>query len=323
MPTYHLANVVDDHLMRITHVVRATEWMPSTPKHLAIYEAFQWEPPAFAHVGLLVDSKAQKLSKRDSSASLQTFVEEGVFPEALTNYLALLGWSHQLKSDFLPMQALVQSFDLKFTKGNTVFDLKKLKYLQQLFARKYIEEGGPEFRGLIQSTCDMIHRHVDPSNLYVPSNHSLESYVAAILRADATHSSEPNAFLLRNLPFFEKDLVRDLPVNLEVKGLHQIVTKAIDKLSAIPQSDWSAPTLKAAIETLDLDKSQADSGRKLYASGDLETDEKARKTANAQISRVLRWAIMAGKPGPPMVSTMGILGRECTIERLQQAQSDV
>lgn len=107
-PTYHLANVVDDHFMNITHVVRATEWMPSTPKHLALYNAFGWTPPAFAHVGLLVNERGHKLSKRDHATDISYYRNLGILPDALVNYVALLGWSHDQRSDVMQMQDLVK-----------------------------------------------------------------------------------------------------------------------------------------------------------------------------------------------------------------------
>jgi len=112
-PTYHLANVVDDHFMNITHVVRATEWMPSTPKHLALYNAFGWTPPAFAHVGLLVNEDGHKLSKRDIATDISYYRNIGILPEALVNFVALLGWSHDQRSDFMQMQNLVDQVTLR------------------------------------------------------------------------------------------------------------------------------------------------------------------------------------------------------------------
>jgi len=106
-PTYHLANVIDDHYMKITHVIRGVEWLISTKKHIALYNAFGWEPPAFAHVGLLLDDAGNKLSKRDKAFDLSQMQRDGVLPEALNNFLALLGWSHASKSDMKTMRDLV------------------------------------------------------------------------------------------------------------------------------------------------------------------------------------------------------------------------
>jgi glutamyl-tRNA synthetase len=93
LPTYHLANVVDDHFMKITHVIRGNEWFTSTWKHICLYEAFGWTPPKFAHVGLLLDSEGKKLSKRDKTFGLEE-VRDAILPETMANFLALLGWHH-------------------------------------------------------------------------------------------------------------------------------------------------------------------------------------------------------------------------------------
>ena len=92
-PTYHLANVVDDHLMEITHVIRAEEWISSTPKHVLLYRAFGWEPPVFVHMPLLRNKDKSKISKRKNPTSLLWYREQGYLPEALLNFLALMGWS--------------------------------------------------------------------------------------------------------------------------------------------------------------------------------------------------------------------------------------
>lgn len=106
LPTYHLANVVDDHLMKITHVVRGIEWLPSTPKHVFMYSAFNWKPPIFCHVGLLQDPSGQKLSKRSGDVHVSEYRDKGYHPEALLNFVALLGWHNQLRKDFLPLKEL-------------------------------------------------------------------------------------------------------------------------------------------------------------------------------------------------------------------------
>jgi glutamyl-tRNA synthetase len=110
LPTYHLANVVDDHLMDITHVIRGVEWLISTRKHLILYEAFGWEPPVFAHVGLLTDQEGNKLSKRDKAFDLSAMQKDGVLPEALNNFLVLLGWTNRSSSkDFATMDQLKET----------------------------------------------------------------------------------------------------------------------------------------------------------------------------------------------------------------------
>lgn len=125
-PTYHLANVVDDHMMGITHVVRATEWISSTPKHLALYDAFGWKPPDFAHVGLLVDTAGRKLSKRDMDTEITSFKRQGILPEALVNFAALLGWSHGRRSDIMDPQQLVDEVGISRTNSEETSRLTAL-----------------------------------------------------------------------------------------------------------------------------------------------------------------------------------------------------
>jgi len=142
-PTYHFANVVDDHLMNITHVIRGTEWMASTPLHYDLYRAFGWSPPEFAHVGLLVDENKAKLSKRNTDLAMDVCSmreENGVLPESLINYLALLGWSNPLPNDLYTMDGLIKNFDLKFTKGNTMARTEKLWYLQKQHVARLCDE---------------------------------------------------------------------------------------------------------------------------------------------------------------------------------------
>ena len=123
--------------------------MPSTPKHMILYNAFGWKPPQFAHVGLLVDKTGQKLSKRSRDIDLEAYREANFFPEAVINYAALLGWSHNLGNDFLPISELIRNFTLKFTKGNTVVETGKLRYLQKLYAQKLVARASPQLPSII------------------------------------------------------------------------------------------------------------------------------------------------------------------------------
>ena len=129
-PTYHLANVVDDHLMEITHVIRAEEWLPSTPKHIILYQAFGWEPPTFAHVPLLLNPDRSKMSKRHGDVMVRDFITKGFFPEALVNFVALCGWNPGSDNEFFSMQQLIDSFTLeRVNKAGAVFDYQKLNWM--------------------------------------------------------------------------------------------------------------------------------------------------------------------------------------------------
>ncbi|MEO0230790.1 MAG: glutamate--tRNA ligase [candidate division WOR-3 bacterium] len=136
-PTYHLANVVDDHLMGITHVMRADEWIPSTPYHVFMYEAFGWEAPVFAHLPVILapDGKG-KLSKRHGATSVLEFRKMGILPEALVNFLALLGWSPGGDREIISLEEMIELFDLrKVGKRGSVFDFNKLYWMNSYYIR--------------------------------------------------------------------------------------------------------------------------------------------------------------------------------------------
>lgn len=140
-PTYHLGVVVDDHLMKITHVIRGEEWLPSTPKHIILYKAFGWDLPVFAHISLLRNPDKSKLSKRKNPVWTSWFLEQGIFPETLLNYLALMGWSHpQGKEKFL-LDEYVKVFDIKdIQKTAPTFDPVKLEWLNGMYIRQMENE---------------------------------------------------------------------------------------------------------------------------------------------------------------------------------------
>ena len=136
-PTYHLAVVVDDHLMKITHIIRGEEWISSVPKHVLLYQAFGWELPKFAHLPLLRDPKRAKLGKRFGDASLGWFKKEGFLPQALLNYLALLGWTHPEQKEVFGLEEMIEKFEFKdVNKAAPVFDLQKLEWMNGIYIRK-------------------------------------------------------------------------------------------------------------------------------------------------------------------------------------------
>lgn len=131
-PTYHLANVVDDHLMGITHVIRGEEWLSSTPKHILLYEYLGWEKPAFAHLPLLLNPDKSKLSKRQGDVAVEDYRDKGYLKEALINFVAFLGWNPGDESEFLSMDELIQKFSLeRVHKAGAVFNLEKLTWLNE------------------------------------------------------------------------------------------------------------------------------------------------------------------------------------------------
>lgn len=140
-PTYHLANVVDDHLMEITHVLRGEEWISSTPKHLYLYESFGWTPPAFAHMPVILGSDKTKLSKRHGAKSALDYRAEGFLKEALLNFMALLGWNPGGDKEEMDLDFMINNFKLEdINTANPIFDIKKLEWLNGVWIRKLAEQ---------------------------------------------------------------------------------------------------------------------------------------------------------------------------------------
>lgn len=136
-PTYHFAVVVDDHLMQITHIIRGEEWLPSTPKHVYLYEAFGWEQPVYVHLPNILNSDHKKLSKRQGDVAVEDFRKKGYLPEALINYIALLGWSPEDNQEIFSMQELEKAFSLeRVSKSGGVFDVNKLNWFNNHYIRQ-------------------------------------------------------------------------------------------------------------------------------------------------------------------------------------------
>ena len=135
-PTYHLANVVDDYLMWISHVIRWDEWTPSTAKHVIMYEAFWWEVPIFSHIPLLLWKDKKKLSKRTGDVSVKSYMEKGYLSESIINYIALLGWNPKTTEEFFNIEELIKRFDLnQVHKSGAVFDLDRLNFFNSHYLK--------------------------------------------------------------------------------------------------------------------------------------------------------------------------------------------
>ena len=160
-PTYNFANVVDDHLMHITHVVRGNEYLSSSPKYTRLYAAFGWEEPVYVHCPLITDENHQKLSKRSGHASYEDLIEQGFVNEAVVNYVALLGWSPEDNREIFTLPELVEAFDYHhISKSPAVFDMQKLRwmygeYIKSMDDEAYYERALPVIRSVITKDIDL------------------------------------------------------------------------------------------------------------------------------------------------------------------------
>ncbi|KAJ5295605.1 hypothetical protein PENANT_c001G07276 [Penicillium antarcticum] len=326
-PTYHLANVVDDHLMKITHVIRGTEWMPSTPMHMALYNAFKWTPPQFGHVPLLVEKSGQKLSKRNADIDLSSFKDkQGVFAASLVNFASLLGWSHSQKSDVFDLKELEQIFNLKITRGNTVVAFEKLWFLQKAHAQRFAASGGPEFDEMVSRVSSVVETNHPRDNLStILKGRTLSEYIAPLIRADAKSYTDAEEFIQRNSTFFTPKLNRATYAptpssspspQVPMQALHT----AAAALTLVPPSHWNIETHRFNITSYDGSDSVvlpevdlSDTNAPVPVSKD--------KVFKKELYHYLRWALSASAPGPGIPETMAILGREETVRRIQDAKA--
>ncbi len=163
-PTYNFANVVDDHLMNITHIIRGSEYLSSTPKYNLLYEAFGWEIPAYIHVSPVMRDAHKKLSKREGDASYEDFINKGYLKEAVLNYIALLGWSPGGEQEIFTLDEMIKAFDIKgISKSPAIFDQKKLdwlngEYIRKLSPEEFYEKALPYLKEAIKNESVDLHK---------------------------------------------------------------------------------------------------------------------------------------------------------------------
>lgn len=312
-PTYHFANVVDDNLMQITHVVRGSEWMSSTPLHVALYHAFGWSPPQYGHVPLLVNHEKQKLSKRNFDSDISTFRDkQAVFPETLTNFAALLGWSHQQRSDVMDLAELESVFDLKITKGNTIVAFEKLGFLQEQHARRRIQADGADFEQMIRDVAVAVLEQYGASLVKkFIGRRKLRDVVASMLRSESLSFQKPVQFADSVKVFIAPETEPRQPL----KGIVDDATflpylrVAASTLLLIPDSMWTRQIHRESLALLEVG-----------VSGDPEIASLDQiKNGKKILYKFLRWALLNGAQGPAIPDTMEILGRETCQLRIREA----
>lgn len=305
-PTYHWANVCDDHDMQITHVVRGSEWMSSTPLHVAIYQAKEWQPPLFAHVPLLVDQNKQKLSKRNFDTDVSSYKTRGIFPEAFNNFAALLGWSHQESSDVMNLAELEQKFDLKITKGNTVVAFTKLRFLQAEHARRRIQAGGEPFEQMIRDVAvALLEKFGAAKVMNLVGRRNLRDVVAKVLQAEPRSYQSAGEFADKCSIYLDAERVSKIDV--EDSQFARESSVAALTLTLIPENQWEYDVLSGHINQL-IEHGQGQG-----------IDQSTRKRWKMQLYHFLRWALLGGAQGPSITHTMDILGRRTCVDRIERA----
>lgn len=281
-PTYHLANVVDDHLMEISHVLRGDEWISSTPKHIQIYAALGWSCPQFGHLPLILGPDKTKLSKRHGAQSALDYRDQGYLKEAIINFMALLGWNPKTETEIFSLDDLVKIFKLKdINKNNPVFDIKKLAW----FNGKYIRELKDE---------DLFER-LKP---FLPKEYKPEIVKKVIpLIKDRieklTDFAPLTSFLFTDTIELEEFKVES--GKLKVENTNKIINEFSKLLST--ESGWGAEKFEKT-------------GRGLVETMGLKVGD---------VFMVLRLAVSGRRVTPPLFESLEILGKEKTILRLKNA----
>ena len=291
-PTYHLAVVVDDHLMGITHVVRGEEWISSTPKHLLLFDWLGWERPAFAHMPLLRNVDKSKISKRKNPAARLTwFVEQGYLPEALLNFLGLLGYSVPGDEEVFDFARMSETFD--WGRVNTVgpvFDLDKLAWLNGHYVRELTED---DFAARVLPFLQRESLIADPAS---PEELAL---LAALVPAVQTRVNLLSELApLVSFLFVAEDAFEVEPAAAAkalVPANAPVLTAAADALEGV--TDWTAEDVQAAVD------------------GALLEGGLGLKRGKAYLP--LRAAVCGSSISPPLPESMALLGRERTLRRLR------
>ena len=208
-PTYHFANVIDDHLMNITHVIRGEEWLPSIPKHLILYQALNWAPPQFAHLPLLLNADKTKLSKRKNDVSVEKYIEKGYLKEALINFLALLGWHEKGDREIYNFDELINSFSLeRVNKSGAIFDIQKLNAFNQHY--------------IAQLSLSQIHSKIELPQDWVVTN---EMITLIRDKCQTLNDFKPNLefFFISELKL-EEDILNELTTSSSINILESFLS---------------------------------------------------------------------------------------------------
>ncbi|HUU62826.1 MAG TPA: glutamate--tRNA ligase [Dehalococcoidia bacterium] len=329
-PTYHLANIVDDHFMKITHVMRADEWLSSTPRHFLLYRAFEWEPPLFAHLPMILGVDKSKLSKRHGAVSLIEYSEMGYLPEAMTNFLALLGWALDDRSELFSREELISHFSIeRISKTAAIFNKDKLDWMNGVYIRNM------SIAELTEQLLTFLVRGL-PGEVKQPISWEYVQQIVPLIRERATTlkgaaelyksifkpatqiispKTIPSDVKLGTLTvYLEKELDYDAKLlygkNLTKEAVVAALEAALQRLTEL-DTDWDGTGRDA--EKLAEDAASLEAVLRTLAS------ELGLKTG--ELFGLLRVAVTGRTAAPPLFQTMAVLGRERCLRRIEAALS--
>lgn len=286
-PTYHLANVVDDHLMETSHVIRGEEWLPSTPKHILLYEAFGWDIPKFAHLPLLLNKDRSKLSKRQGDIAAEDFLKKGYLKEALINFIALLGWNkgEGSEQEIFSMEELIKEFDLtRVQKSGAVFDTEKLNWINGKYIRKL-------------SVDELTDKIIPYLKVKIDDRKYLEKCIALIQDRLKNLSEAPELlkFFLVDKLEYDKSLFEHEKMQVDLKMASKALENtlpALEKLEDYEDEKKVQEYLIQVIEELDVQ--------------------------TGQVLWPIRVALTGEKFSPGVFEVIRVLGKEKTLQRIKE-----
>ena len=289
-PTYHLANVADDHEMQISHVIRGEEWLSSTPRHVLLYQALGYEPPQFGHLPMLLGTDRSKLSKRHGAVSVTEFQKQGYLPEAILNFLALLGWSLDDRTELLSRQELIENFSLeRVSKTAGIFNREKLDWMNGVYIRSLSLED------FTRRALPFLDKGL-PRKVKRPlSTEYIKQIMPLIQERAKTLAEVPELvefFFIDELKY-EADLLigKGMTQESTLQAL-EVAGQRLEKMGAFDTESLEALLRPLAVEL------------------GLKT---------GQLFGALRVAVTGRTAAPPLFQTMAVVGRERCLERIKAA----
>lgn len=281
-PTYHLANIVDDHLMKITHVMRAEEWVSSVPKHVMLYDAFGWEKPKFIHMPLLRNADKSKISKRKNPVSINYYRQAGFLPEALLNYLAMMGWTMPDATEKFTVADMIENFTLeRMSLGGPVFDVQKLTWLNGLYIR---EQGTDSLVQMLRETMFSEERLKELVPLVYERIDKVDDFI------------DHTAFFFNgDVPYDEEATKNLIPKKRERKEIIKALEAVVEKIDGV--GTLTVENTEAMLRGL--------------------CEEIAWKPK--ELFMPVRVAVTGRKATPPLFETIVALGKERSRRRLRNA----
>lgn len=325
-PTYHLANIVDDHLMKISHVMRAQEWIPSTPLHVQMYRSFGWEHPEFCHLPMVNGSDGKKLSKRHGSTSLNEFRARGYLPQAIVNYVALLGCSYEEGRDFYTLDELAQRFKLEhLNKAPAVFDYKKLEfynanYIRQLSTEELYKWTLPFITGTGDAKLEINPENPQPKPNVGPEFSGValgedgEPY--CVDKSMNMTSADVKKTLMGLMPLIQErlkflteaaEMVHFMFTEPAVPPVEQLIPKKLDQAKTKEVLENAREFVAKVFET---DHEGAENFAKAKA------EELGIKLGDFMMP--VRMAVTGSRVSPPLIGSIAVLGKERALARLER-----